>query len=157
MGENSNFLECPSASEIIMPSVRCCLAAPKLIRTNFLDVRSHPVELNRCPSDPGRNSPNVRSSGSTLSHEDIFTYVKTHVLPFCGNHVINMCLFACACVVPQSIHSLSLVVSNALHTYQPNPIALICLFLLFLWTPTQHFGGVHSSWCTTGSRVGVRL
>ena len=45
-----------------MPSVRCCPAAPELIRIIFRDVRSHSVELKRCPSDPGRISPNVRSS-----------------------------------------------------------------------------------------------
>ena len=28
----------------------------------FRDIRSHPVDLKRCPSDPGRISPNVRSS-----------------------------------------------------------------------------------------------
>ena len=42
--EREIFLECQSASETILPSVRCCLAAPELIRTHFRDVRSHPVE-----------------------------------------------------------------------------------------------------------------
>ena len=42
-----------------------------IIRTNFRNVRSHPDELKRCPSDPGRNSPNVRSSENCLLRADI--------------------------------------------------------------------------------------
>ena len=62
--KNAIFPECPPASELIMPSVRCCPAVPELIRTNFRDVLWHPVELKRCPSDPARISLNVRSSGN---------------------------------------------------------------------------------------------
>ena len=57
-GRKCNFLECPSASEINMLSVRCCPAALESIRTNFRDVRSHPVEFKKMSVGPGRNSPN---------------------------------------------------------------------------------------------------
>ena len=60
------FSECPPASELIIPNVRCCPTAPELLRTIFRDVRSHPAELKRCPSDPGRISPNVRLRNTPL-------------------------------------------------------------------------------------------
>ena len=60
------FSECPPTSELVIPNVRCCPTAPELLRTIFRDVRSHPVELKRCPSDPGRISPNVRLRNTPL-------------------------------------------------------------------------------------------
>ena len=42
-----------------------------LRRTIFRDVRSHPVELKRCPSDPSRICPNVRSFGKYFLRTDI--------------------------------------------------------------------------------------
>ena len=57
-----HFSECPPASELMMPNVRFFPAAPEIIWTSVRDVRSHPIELKRCPSDP-RISANVRSSG----------------------------------------------------------------------------------------------
>ena len=50
-----------------MPNVRCCPAAPERIRTNLRDVRSHPFELKRCPSDQAELA---RMSGDFFSSEN---------------------------------------------------------------------------------------
>ena len=53
--ERETLLECPPASEILVPNVRCCLAVPELIETNFRDVRSHSFRIEKMSLGPRPN------------------------------------------------------------------------------------------------------
>ena len=62
--ERDIFLNVRQPPKLVMPSVRCCPAAPELIGTNFRDVRSHPVEEKKVRRTPAELAPNIRSSGN---------------------------------------------------------------------------------------------
>ena len=70
-GRSAIFLECPSASEIIMPECPLLSGSAGIIQDKFPRCPGAPRRTKRCPSDPGRISVNVRSSGTCFLRADI--------------------------------------------------------------------------------------